>query len=43
MDAFTFYITSVDAVPIDEKTEVESLPTDEESGGSGNNAYCVIA
>lgn len=44
MDAFTFYITSgVDAIPINEKTDIESAPTDEDNGGSGNNAYCVIA
>ena len=42
MDAFTFYITSVDAIPINEKTEAELPPTDEDNGGSGNNAYCVI-
>lgn len=39
MDSFiTYFITSTPA-----EDPVSSLPTNEEDGGGGNPAYCVIA
>ena len=42
MDAFTLFV-DVDTVFTNEQTQGGSIPTNEDSGGSGNNAYCVIA
>ena len=42
MDAFTFFV-DVETIFSNYQTQGDSIPTNEDSGGSGNNAYCVIA